>query len=192
MVFQTLVWKEQKSQKWLYVAVNIIGIIIMIPFLVKITGWGSSLFLFIQICVGYIFLRDSFVGDKQTKTLESLFATPVDGERLWLIRVLLYGIYAVILSVIIIFSTAAVLNSHLIINIQGLLVSPITFVLLGLAGIILWRVKQSYADIIALVAMSIVAMILMILPVYVSAIIAVCILIGSSRLASDKEAIVRM
>jgi hypothetical protein len=190
MVFRALVWKELKSQKLTYVAVNIVGILIIMPFLVRITGWGSSLFLLIQVYVGYLFMRESFVGDKQTQTLESLFATPVDGKLLWLTRVVLYGIFGVLLSIIIIFSIAAFLNSILIINLQDILISPITFILLGVAGIILWRARQSYADIIALVAVSLIAMSLLILPVYVSAIIAVCILIGSYRLASDKEAII--
>jgi ABC-type Na+ efflux pump permease subunit len=190
MVFRALVWKELKSQKSTYAAVNIVSILIMMPFLVRMTGWGSSLFLIIQVFAGYLFLRESFVGDKQTKTIESLFATPVDGERLWLARVILYGIYGVILSTAIIVSAAAVLNSLLLINLQGLLISPLTFVLLGVAGIILWRVRQSYADIVALVGMSVVALILVILPMYVSAIIAFCLLIGSYRLATDKEAII--
>lgn len=156
MVFRALVWKEQKSQKWTYVAVNIIGILIMMPFLVRITGWGSSLFLLIQVYTGYMFLRESFLADKQTKTLESLFATPVDGQSLWLVRVIVYGLCAVIVSMVLISSAAVVMNSFRIVDFWGLLISPFTFILLGLAGIILWRVKQSYADVIALVVMSLV------------------------------------
>jgi ABC-type Na+ efflux pump permease subunit len=189
MIFRALIWKELKSQKWTYGAVNIVGILIMFPFLVRITGWGSSLFLVVQLYSGYLFLRESFIEDKQTKTLESLFATPVDAEMLWLTRVILYGIYGVIFSTILIFLEAAVMNSVLVINLQSLLISPFTFILLGFGGTILWRTKQSYADIIALVAMSFVAMILIILPVYVSVVISICILAGSYHLASDTEAI---
>lgn len=189
MVFQALVWKEQKSQKWTYTAVNMVGILIMMPFLVRMTGWGSSLFLLIQVYVGYLFMRESFLGDKQTKTLESLFATPVDGQSLWLARVMIYGVSAIIFSIVIISSAAVVMNSFRIVDFLGLLISPFTFILLGLAGIILWRIKQSYADIIALVVMSIVTMILIIIPVYVSIVLVLCILIGSYRLVCDKESI---
>jgi hypothetical protein len=190
MVFGALVWKELKSQKLTYAAVNIVIILIVMPFLVRITGWGSSLFLVIQVYVGYLFLRESFVGDKQTKTLESLFATPVDEEQIWLTRVVLYGVYGVILSTIMIISAAAVLNSFPIIHLQDLLISPITFILLGVAGIILWRARQPYADIVALVVISMSALILVVLPVYASAVIALCMLVGSYRLASDKEAVI--
>jgi hypothetical protein len=190
MVFRALVWKELKSQKWIFVTVNIASILIMVPFLVRITGWGSSLFLLIQVYAGYLLLREAFAGDKQTKTLESLFATPVDGQRIWTARVGFYGMAAVLFSLIIIFSAAAILNSFLIVDFTGVLISPFTFILLGLAGIILWRVKQSYADIVALVAMSVVAMILMTVPFYAGIVLALCILAASWRLASDKEAIV--
>jgi|WetSurMetagenome_2_1015567.scaffolds.fasta_scaffold372205_1 hypothetical protein len=190
MVFWALVWKELKSRRWTYAAINIASILIIMPFLIRMTGWGSSLFLIIQVYGGYILMRESFAGDKQEKTLESLFATPVDGEILWLTRVVLYGICGVLLSMAIIFSAAAITNSILIINPRDLLISPLTFILLGVAGIILWRVRQSWADIIALVTVSIIAMSLTILPVYVSAIIAVGILAASCRLASDKEAII--
>jgi hypothetical protein len=190
MVFWALVWKELKSRRWTYAAINIASILIIMPFLIRMTGWGSSLFLIIQVYAGYILMRESFAGDKQAKTLESLFATPVDGEILWLTRVVLYGVWGVLLSMTIIFSAAAVTNSILIINFRDLLISPLTFILLGVAGIILWRVSQSWADIIALVTVSIIAMSFMILPVYVCAIIAVGILAASYRLASDKEAII--
>lgn len=189
MVFRALFWKELKSQKWTYAAINIVGILIMMPFLVRITGWGSLLFLLIQVYTGYMFLRESFLADKQAKTLESLFATPVDGQSLWLARVMIYGMAAVILSIVIISSAAVVMNSLQVVDFGGLLISPVTFILLGLAGIILWRVKQSYADIIALVVMSMVAMILIIIPVYVSLVLVLCILTGSNHLASDKESI---
>lgn len=190
MVFQALVWKELKSQKWMNVTVNIAGILILMPFLIRMTGWGSSLFLIVQIYGGYLLMRESFAGDKQTKTLESLFATPVDGKILWLTRVVLYGIYGVLLSMTIIFSAAAITNSVLIINLQSLLISPLTFILLGVAGIILWRVKQSYADIVALVVISIAATILVLIPAYISFILALCIVAGSYHFASDKESIV--
>jgi ABC-type Na+ efflux pump permease subunit len=190
MVFQALVWKEMKSQKWTYAAVNIVSILIMIPFLVRVTGWGSSLFLVIQVYVGYLFMRESFAGDKQTKTLESLFATPVDGQSLWLARVMIYGLFAVIFSLAIICSAAAVLNSLRIVDFWGVLISPLTFILLGLAGIILWRIKQIYADIVALVAMSVAALIVIVVPFYAGIVLAFCILTASWRLTSDKEAIV--
>ncbi|MCK9592772.1 MAG: hypothetical protein M0Q91_12285 [Methanoregula sp.] len=190
MVFRALVWKELKSQKWTYAAVNIVSILILVPFLVRITGWGPSLFLLIQVYTGYLVLRESFLADKQTKTLESLFATPVDGQSLWIIRVIVYGLFAVIVSMVIISSAAIVMNSLRIVDFWGLLISPFTFILLGLAGIILWRVKQTYSDIVALVAMSMVAIILIIIPVYISIAPAVCILIASYRLAFDKESIV--
>jgi hypothetical protein len=190
MVFRALVWKELKSQKWMYAAVNIVGILIMMPFLVRITGWGSSLFLLIQVYVGYLFMRESFLADKRMKTLESLFATPVDGQILWIIRVIVYGLFAAIVSMILITSAAAVMSSFRIVDFWGLLISPFSFILLGLAGIILWRVKQSYADIIALVVISIAAMMLILIPGYVSIVLVLCMLIGSYRLASDKESIV--
>jgi ABC-type multidrug transport system permease subunit len=190
MVFRALVWKELKSQKWMYLTINLVSIIIMMPFLVRISGWGSSLFLVIQVFSGYLFMRESFVGDKQMKTLESLFATPVDGQTLWLARVIFYGLAAVLFSLVIIFSAAVVLNSFQSVDFWCLLISPLTFIILGLAGIILWRVKQTYSDIIALVVMSIVAMVLIIIPVYIIIVPAVCILIASWRLASDKESIV--
>jgi ABC-type Na+ efflux pump permease subunit len=190
MIFRALVWKELKSQKWIYVTVNIASILIMVPFLVRITGWGSSLFLLIQVYAGYLLLRESFVQDKQTKTLESLFATPVDGQHIWTARVMFYSMAAVLFSLIIIFLAALILNSFPIVDFTGVLISPFTFILLGLAGILLWRIKQSYADIVALVAMSVVAMILMIVPIYAGIVLAICILAASWRLASDKEAIV--
>jgi len=190
MVFRALVWKELKSQKWTYITVNIVGILIMMPFLVRITGWGSSLILLIQVYTGYLFLRESFFADKQTKTLESLFATPADGQSLWLTRVIIYGICAVIFSLAAIFSVAIVMNSLRIIDFWDFLFSPFTLILLGLAGITLWRVRQQYSDIAALVVMSMVAMILMIIPVYASIILALCILKISYNLASDKESIV--
>ncbi|MDO9325406.1 MAG: hypothetical protein Q7T80_10670 [Methanoregula sp.] len=190
MVFRALVWKEIKSQRWTHAAVNIAGILILMPFLVRITGWGSSLFLLIQVYAGYLFLRQSFIEDRQRKTLESLFASPVDGQELWLTRVMVYGMAAVLASLVIIGSAAAFLNSLRIVDFWGVLVSPFTFILLGLAGIILWRVRQSYADIVALLVMSLTATILMIIPAYAGIILGLCILIGSYRLASNKESIV--
>jgi hypothetical protein len=190
MVFRALVWKELKSQKLMYAAVNIVCILIMIPFLVRITGWGSSLFLLIQVYTGYLLLRESFLADKQFKTLESLFATPVDSQSLWLTRVGVYGIFAVLFSVAVIFSAAVVLNSFLIVDLWGFLFSPFTFILLGLAGIILWRVRQTYSDIVALVAMSVAALVFMIVPFYAGILLALCILVASWHFASDKEAIV--
>jgi ABC-type Na+ efflux pump permease subunit len=189
MVFRALVWKELKSQKWMYILVNFAGILIMVPFLVRITGWGSSLFLLIQVYAGYLLLREAFAGDKQTKTLESLFATPADSQRIWTARVMFYGMAAVLFSLIIIFLAAEILNSFLIVDFTGILISPFTFILLGLAGILLWRVKQSYADIVALVAMSLVTMVLMIVPIYAGIVLALCILAASWHLASDKEVI---
>ena len=140
--------------------------------------------------MGYLLLRESFIRDKQTKTLESLFATPADSQSLWLARVIFYGMSAVLFSLVIIFSAAVITNSFPIVDFWGLLISPFTFIFLGLAGIILWRVKQQYSDIIALVVMSIVAMILRIIPVYASIVLVLCILAASYRLASDKESIV--
>ncbi len=190
MIFRALVWKELKSQKWVYVAVNLGSVIIMMPFLIRITGWRSSLFLIIQVFAGYLLLRESFTGDKQTKTLESLFATPVDGQNLWLARVAVYSISASMFSLAVIFSAATIMNSLGIVEFWGFLLSPFTFILLGLAGIILWRVKQQYSDIIALVAISLVAVIFLMIPVYISIAPAVCILIASWHLAADKESIV--
>jgi hypothetical protein len=190
MVFRALVWKELKSQKWVYVVVNLATFIIMIPFLTRITGWGSSLVLAIQVFSGYLLLRESFMADKQEKTLESLFATPVEGQSLWLARVIVYGISAVLFSLATIFSAALVMNSLRIVDFWGFLYSPFTFILLGVAGIILWRVKQSYSDIVALVVISLVAMILTIVPIYISIVLVLCILAASWRLASDKESVV--
>jgi hypothetical protein len=190
MVFRALVWKELKSQRLTYVAVNIVGILIMMPFLARITGWGSSLFLLIQVYMGYLLLRESILAEKQAKTLESLFATPVDGQNLWLSRTVVYGISAVMFSLVAIFFAAVVLNSLRIVDLSGFLFSPFTFILLGLAGIILWRVKQTYSDIVALVAMSVAALILMIVPIYAGIVLALCILVASWHLASDKESIV--
>jgi hypothetical protein len=64
------------------------------------------------------------------------------------------------------------------------------FLVWGLFAIILWRVKQQYSDIIALVAMSIGTAIFLIIPVYISIAPAVSIPIASWRLVADKESMV--
>jgi hypothetical protein len=190
MVFRALLWKEMTSQKWVYVVVNLATLTIMIPFFARITGWSSSLVLVIQVFSGYLLLRESFITDKQGKTLESLFATPVDGQTLWLARIVVYSLTGIFFSLIAIFSVAAGMNSLLVVDFRSFLISPVTFILLGLAGIMLWRIRQTYADIAALVVMSLVALILMIIPLYSGVVVALCILVASWRLASDKESIV--
>lgn len=190
MTVSALIWKETKSAPGNLALSVCIGLMIAASFLWS-GNRGPLFVLYLQIFTGYLPLRASFLEEVRAKSLESLFAAPCDGRVLWAVKSGIYGIFAVAVSLLL-----AILISFAVqpgIDAAGLLlVSPLTFILLGLAGALFLRVPQPYADIAAFLILAILPVMLLYLPLSGSIPLAIALGVVACLLASNKEAIIRL
>lgn len=190
MTVSALIWKETKSAPGNMVLSVCIGLLLAASFLWS--GDRGPLFvLYLQVFTGYLPLRASFLEEVRAKSLESLFAAPCDGRVLWAVKSGIYSIFAVAFSLLLVVPISFTVQPG--INPAGLLlVSPLTFVLLGLVGAQYLRVLQPYADIVAFLVLAALPVIFLHLPLSGSVLLAVCLIVVAYLLSSDKEAIIRI
>lgn len=189
MTVSALIWKETKSAPGNLALSVCIGLLMAASFLWS-GDQGPLFVLYLQVFTGYLPLRASFLEEVRAKSLESLFAAPCDGRVLWAVKSGIYSIFAVVFSLLLVVPIS--FTVHPGINPAGLLlVSPLTFILLGLAGVQFLRVPQPYADIVAFLVLAALPVIFLHLPLSGGVLLAVCLVVAY-LLSSDKEAIIRL
>lgn len=188
-VINALIWKEKRNcQKDLIFAL-FIGVIMIISFM-QLMWWGPLPVLYLQLLIGYLPLRRSFLDEIRSKSLESLLSSPCDETTLWSEKFFLYSVIAVISSFILTVLTYWITGNHLFASLDLFAVSPLTIIIFSLAGILFWRVSQPFADISAVFVIAVIPLLILYLPFPCGLLLAIGIIICSYLLSSDKEAIV--